>query len=260
MIDYMAMTDTLRNQMARDLCDLVATRCDRLGELLLMQNDEKAAATAYERWATKSRDRVSVANGITWLVRYQQRIGNSARAEALAREAGEAGSYRGLQELGEWLDRAGQYAEAERVYRQIAERYDDSTALGTFVMRQALRRSNPDLQTEANDLLRPLFPGGLEPLAKHNLPVWPNEGVGFATFGARALALGMQRTDIIVAVNGWRVRAANQYIAVTRFSNDDMLNLTVWRDGKYQELRVRVPERSFGTRFKDHRGEPPARP
>ena len=124
-------------------------------------------------------------------------------------------------------------------------------------MRQAQRLSTPDLQVEAADMLRSLFPEGLEPLAMQNLPARGTEGVRFATFGPRAKALGMQFTDIIVAVNGWRVRTANQYISVTRFSNDDLLTLTVWRDGKYRELRLKVPERSFGTRFTDHRGEPP---
>ncbi len=255
MIDDMAMPNSERLDTMHALCALVATHCDRLGELLLVQNDERGAATAYERWAAKSRDRVGVSNGVSWLVRYQRRIGNAARAEALAREAGKVGSYRGLQELAEWLDRAGRYAEAERVYRQIVEQHPDgSVSLGTFLMRQALRTSNAGLQAKASEMLRPLFPGGLEPLAGHSLPVTPGDGVAFATFGPRPTALGMQITDIIVGVNGWRVRSANQYIAVTRFRNDDAMTLTVWRDRRYQELTLRVPERSFGTRFKDHRG------
>ena len=258
MIEYMNMPDSTRVDITSALCDMTATYCDRLGELQLLLGNEEAAATAYERWALKSRDRVGVASGVTWLVRYQERVGNTARAEALAREAGDTGSYRGMQELAEWLDRAGLYQEAEAVYRRLAARYDDATVpLGTFLMRQALRTDNTDLETEANEMLRPLFPAGLEPLARQNLPARATEGVGFATFGPRPRALGMQTTDIIVAVNGWRVRSADQYIAVTRFSHDDVMTLTIWRDAKYQEVRIRVPERSFGTRFKDHRGDPP---
>ena len=73
---------------------------------------------------------------------------------------------------------------------------------------------------------------------------------------ASPLALGVQFRDIIVSVDGWRVRSASQYAAVTRFQQDDLMAFTVWRDGRYQDLQVRVPERIFGTRFKDHRGPP----
>jgi hypothetical protein len=256
-IDYMTMPDAERLEMTKAICDLAAGHCQRLGELLLIQNREALAAAAYDRWESKSRDRVDVASGVTWLVRYHQRMGNVTRAEAVVRKAGEVESVRGLQELAEWHDRAGRYTEAERTYRHIIEQYEDVTVpLGTFLVRQSLRTSNPNLQTEASELLRPLFPGGLEPMAKHNLPAVPSDGVAFTTFGPRPHALGMRFTDIIVGIDGWRVRTAAQYLAVTRFRHDDMMALTVWRDGRYQDLRVRVPERSFGTRFADHRAAP----
>ena len=211
MIEFMNMPDSTRVDITSALCDMSATYCDRLGELQLLLGNEEAAATAYERWALKCRDRVAVASGVTWLVHYQERVGNTARAEALAREAGDTGSYRGLQELAEWLDRAGLYQEAEAVYRRIAARYNDATVpLGTFLMRQAQRTDNTDFETEASELLRPLFPAGLEPLAMQNLPPRATEGVIFATFGPRPRALGMQSTDVIMAVNGWRVRSADQ--------------------------------------------------
>jgi len=31
------------------------------------------------------------------------------------------------------------------------------------------------------------------------------------------------------------------------------MKLLVWRDGRYQDLSVRVPERSMATRFKEYR-------
>jgi tetratricopeptide (TPR) repeat protein len=258
MLDYMRPPDAERLTMTKALCDLVAGECHRLGELLLIMNREAEAAAAYGRWDRETRDRVAVAAGVTWLVRYEQRTGNASHAEAIARKAGEAYSHRGLRELAEWFDRSGRYAEAESTYRRIVERYEDTEALGTFLMRQAKRTSNPDLQVEASDLLRSVFPSGLEPLVKRNLPPVASDGVGFATFGPRPLGLGLQSTDIIVGVDGWRVHDASQYAAVTRFQHDDLMALTIWRDGRYQDLQVRVPERVFGTRFKDHRGPPPA--
>ena len=259
MLDYMTPPDVERLTMTKALCDLVAGECVRLGELLLLFNREPEAAAAYRRWEKEARDRVAVAAGVTWLVRYEERMGHASYAEEVARRAGEAYSYRGLRELAEWFDRAGRHAEAESTYRRIVERYNDTEALGTFLMRQAKSTSNPELQAEANDLLRSVFPNGLEPLVARNLAPVPSDGAAFATFGPRPLALGMEFSDIIVSVNGWRVRSATQFAAVTRFQHDDLMALTVWRAGRYQDLQVRVPERMFGTRFKDHRGRPPAR-
>jgi S1-C subfamily serine protease len=78
-------------------------------------------------------------------------------------------------------------------------------------------------------------------------------GVTFHTFGDRAAAAGLRRTDVIVAVDGWRVRNVSQYLAASRFVHDEKMTFLVWRDGRYQDLSARVPERSMGTRLKDYR-------
>jgi hypothetical protein len=154
---------------------------------------------------------------------------------------------------GEWLDRSGRHAEAERVYEEIAERYDANTyPLGTFLMRKAERTRNPSLHAEAGELLRAVFPSGPEPLAIHALDPTPRDGIAFATFGPRAEVAGLKATDIIVGVDQWRVRNNRQYVAATRFQFGDVMTLTVWRDRRYQQIRARVPERWFGTRFQDY--------
>ena len=252
-IMYMPLTDADRIEVSQGLCSLAVGECNFLGEALLMVNREKEAAAAYDKWEGGARDRVAVSQEVTWLIRYHQARGDKSRAEAIARGAGETGSARGLQELAEWLDRAGRYDEAEQAYRRIVDRYEDTVPLGTFLMRQSRRRSDPALQEEASQLLQRIYPAGLEPLAKHNLEPVAAIGVTFHTFGPRAAAAGLQRTDIIVAVDGWRVRDTAQYLAATRFSHDDLMKLLVWRDGRYQDLSVRVPERSMGTRFKEYR-------
>ena len=252
-IMYMPLTDADRIEFSQALCALSVGQCNLLGEALLMVNREKEAAATYDKWETGSRDRVAVSREVTWLIRYHQARGDAARAEAIARGAADTGSGRGLQELGEWLDRAGRYAEAEQVYRRIVDRYEDTVPLGTFLMRESKRRSDPALQEEASEMLREIYPSGVEPLVRHNLEAVAATGVTFHTFGPRAAAAGLQKTDVIVGVDGWRVRNTSQYLAATRFSNDDVMKLLVWRAGRYQDLTLRVPERSMGTRFKDHR-------
>jgi S1-C subfamily serine protease len=92
----------------------------------------------------------------------------------------------------------------------------------------------------------------------HALDATPADGVALGTFGRRAAVAGLKRTDIIVGVDGWRVRTADQLRVVSRLKFDDLITFTVWRDGAYKQVHARVPERWLGTRFVDHRGKPRA--
>src|SRR4029453_17851545 len=100
--------------------------------------------------------------------------GRRDRAEEIARLAADTGSAPGLEMLAEVLDRTGRFDEAESLYRRIDERYSDhSVPLGRFLMRQALRTGDKSLEAQAGELLRPVFPRGLEAVVMHALPVAP---------------------------------------------------------------------------------------
>jgi tetratricopeptide (TPR) repeat protein len=249
LLDYMDMSPADRIEVARSLCLLVTGRCDRLAELLLLAGRTPEAAQAYDKWADGARDRVGVANGITWLFRYHLSQGATKRAEALASMAGDVESRRGLDLHSEWHERQGRYAEAGRLLRRIEERYDNSAPLGTFLMRGALASNDAGMKTKAAELLRNEYPLGPQPLVMHALPATPGDGVRFATFGPRLETLGFERGDIIVGVDGWRVHNNTQYLVAVRFSYDETMTFTVFRHGRYQELRVRVPERWLGARM-----------
>lgn len=253
MIDWGAVSSDERIAHARTLCGLRPGECDRLAELELLVNQDVRAVAAYERWVAESRDQVRVSQGVMWLMRYHEGHGNRERAEALARHAAETGSAAGRQVLGEWLDRVGRVDEAEQVYRELVERYPRRTdTLGTFLLRRGLRAGNRTPDAVVLELLRPVFPDGVQPLQRHALAPQPGDGVAFATWGPRATDTGIRPTDIIVGMDGWRVRNTDQYIVLSRLQFDDVMVLTVWRDGRYQDVRVRVPERWFGTRFMNH--------
>jgi tetratricopeptide (TPR) repeat protein len=256
-IDYMDMTDRERVTFAGKLCEIAPGRCDRLGHLLLVSNREKEAVAAYERWITKARDTVGVSRGVTWIVRYYFSNGRRDRAEEIARLAADTGSAPGLEMLAEVLDRTGRFDQAESLYRRIDERYSDhSVPLGRFLMRQALRTGDKSLEAQAGELLRPVFPRGLEAVVMHALPVAPTDGVLLAPFGPRAMKTRLRATDVLIGVDGWRVHDYAQYQAVSRLAFDDRMVLTIWRDGRYQQLTATVPERWFATNFHTYRPPP----
>jgi hypothetical protein len=253
LLDYLQLTMADAIELSKTLCALVPGQCDRHAELLLLANKPAEAAKAYEEWADRSRDRVSVANGLTWLFRYHLSHGAPARAEALARMAGDVASRRGLELRAEWHERQGRYADAEKLMQQIEERYDNSTPLGEFLMRRALATKDQQLQAKAAELLRDAYPQGPQPLVSHALPATAGDGVRFASYGPRAEALGFEPGDIIVGVDGWRVHDTAQYAVVLRFAYDETLTFTVFRHGRYQDLKITVPERWLGSRLNNVR-------
>jgi len=253
-IDYLDMSDSARIDVAQRLCAISPTDCDRLAQLLLTAGREKDAVMAYERWIERARDRVGVSRGVTWIVRYYHAQGRSDRAEEIARHAADVGSGPGLEVLGELLDRMGRHTEAEEIYRANERRYRErSVTLGQFLMRQALRTGDKSLQAKAGELLRPVFPGGLEPVAMHALPVTPADGIQVAPVGPRVMKTGLRPGDVIVGVDQWRVHNYDQYQTVSRLAFDDTMTLTVWRNGRCEQLRTIVPQRWFGSTIHTYR-------
>jgi S1-C subfamily serine protease len=83
----------------------------------------------------------------------------------------------------------------------------------------------------------------------------PTDGVQLAPFGPRAVKTGLRATDVVIGVDGWRVHDVAQYQTVSRLRFDDAMVFTIWRDGRYQQIKATVPERWFGTTF--HEYQPP---
>jgi hypothetical protein len=244
-----------RHALYKQLCEVSFAGCRDLADYLVREGRDTDAAVAYERWMEATPDAVAAANDSAWLVRYYLRTGQAARAEARAREAGDAYSNRGLQVLGHYLDARGREAEAELVYEAIRNRYDNTVPLGTFTVRKALRRADEVLQHRGWNLLKSVFPNGGERLAWETLTGPPADGVVFATFGRRAEARGLRRDDVIVGVDEWRVRKARQYAVLADLRHDETMTFTVWRDGRYEQIHAVVRERWLGMELDDY--EPP---
>ena len=252
---YIDASRTQHEAIVRRLCEISPRECGKLGDWLLRDGQEEDAAAAYEQWVARARDGVAVSNGLTWIVRYYMANGKAVRAEELAGIAARTGSAGGMETLAHFLDRAGRADEAERLYERIAERYRNATApLGVFRLRRAIQAQDKALEMQAWELLRPAFPTGLERLHMHALDVTPLDGVAFQDFGRRAADAGLKHDDIIVGVDEWRVRSWWQFSLLSRLRHDPVMTFTVWRDGKYRQLRTEVPERWLGVRMRDYRG------
>ena len=256
LIDYMKMPAADQIATARVLCDITTSRCDILAELLVRDARDSEAVAAYEQWIEKSRDEVRVANDLTWLVRHYHRTGKRQRAEELARMAARTYLGRRPRNFAELMDAQGRYDEAEKAFRAIADRYEWTGPLGAFIVRKALRTGDKDLELKGWDLLRAEFPNGMQRLALHALDVPPTDGILFVTFGRRLEALGLRQTDLLVGVDDWRVRNNKQYRVASRLKHEGEMTFTVWRNGRYQQVRTNLPERWLGVVLKDYSGGP----
>jgi len=152
------------------------------------------------------------------------------------------------------LDRRGQHADAEQVYRTNLSHYDDGIPLAAYLLREARRTGMKEYEDEARRYVSRLFPSGLEQVTMADFQNWPPlDGVLIKHGSPRSDRLGVHGGDIFVAVDGVRVRNYAQYALVWRLSNDQNVTLTVWREGRYRQLLLNVPQRWFGVAFDSYR-------
>jgi hypothetical protein len=62
---------------------------------------------------------------------------------------------------------------------------------------------------------------------------------------AQARSFGLDDSDVIVAVDGWRVRSEPQYRAALDLDWRPELALYRWRNGAYADVSVRAPGRAL---------------
>jgi tetratricopeptide (TPR) repeat protein len=234
---------------ARQLCDLDVDDCDLLGRDLLSADREKEAAEVFDHFATHARNSVNVSNEITWIVRYHYEQGDTMKALELARKAGDTWSAWGMDTLALLLDRMGRYDAARMLYERVGKRYDNRLELGLFDIRQARRTHNAQLEAEGLALLGTPFPNGLEPASVSSLNGPPRDGIVFVTFGARAERLGFHQRDVLVAFDNVRIHDSWQYGFASRLSHDTHVPVILWRDGRYQQLQLVIPQRWLGVTY-----------
>jgi tetratricopeptide (TPR) repeat protein len=226
----------MRRKTAQRMCDLSADRCLALGSVLVEQGREAEAAAAYERAVARAQDRVAVANQVGWLVDYHFRKGDKVKAEQVARMAAEVYSERGLLIMADLMDRMGRYAAAEDYYRRIKERYQDEAALKHFYVRYRHDVAGPLFAAESEAAMKEVFPAGLERAKLADFSLAPSAGVSVVTSPDVQKLTGLDQGDVIVAMDGYRVKTYEQYVVIRGFRAAGKKPLLVWHQGAYVEM------------------------
>jgi PDZ domain len=249
----MSQADSVR--LATGMCEIDVDQCDRLAAEHLKNGEDAQAADEYRRWFTRARNRVSAANGVLWLVRYLDDAGLATEAHSVAAAASEVGSGTGMATLAEVLERRGDLAGAEAAFKRIQGRYDIGWHLGAYYLRAWRRSGDAFARDRGLALVADRFPAGLEE-APASGPA-PVNGVRFTSFGQRAARAGLLRDDVVVGIDGVRVRNVDQATVILRASDSASMTFAVWRDGAYLTVRANVPQRWLGSNTATYRGPAP---
>jgi hypothetical protein len=236
-------------------CAQSTVRCLALGHHLIDVGREEEAIAAFDRaFADPALDAVLLSHHSGWLVRYRLRTGDRAGALALAETALRAGSASGYGVHADLMEELERLPEAERSFTLRADRYEDRGGLVAFYYRVARLRGHREYEARLQRSARAVFPDGLEGVGGPETlgAAAPTDGAHVMRHSRDLLAAGLRTGDVVVGLDGFRIRTAEQYGAVRRFSRQEAMRFTFWRGGAYHQVEATVPDRWLGVGFVDH--------
>ncbi len=212
---------------------------------------EKESAETLQEWMDLATDRVAVSNQSDWLINYYYDHGEKDKAMALAKEAAEVYSLRGLASMMRLQEKMGNLAEAEVYGRRIKERYKDDKFLDSFYVRQ-LAKGEKRFQSKVDEISRTAFPDGMRKVTVVDLSGAPSKGVRLQGSSEAMTKAGLTSDLIIVALDGIEVKNGIQYQLVRGLSDSPEMKIIVWDGKAYREITANQPGRLFGTGLVDY--------
>jgi tetratricopeptide (TPR) repeat protein len=237
-----SIPDTRRRWLTR-ACEIEPDECNSLARFLVDVGDEAGAAEAYRRWWREAIDRVAVANGVAWLVKYDMKHAREAEAWEVARDAASTYSGGGLRALSDLEEETGRIDEAEKTVRKSAERYDQPEALYSFYSRQ-IAKGHKRFEASREAVVKSVFPDGFETVTSTPSEK-PMDGAFLADVTPEGATAGFRKGDILVALDGVRVHSVKQFYIIRFRSTDPEMRVLVYRGGAYLEIRGTFKDRGM---------------
>ena len=239
--DDATLEQILRKQSALDPDEYF-----NLGDFLQTHGKIAEAADAYRNGVKQANDQVLVANNVRPLVEYDLAHGQQDEALRVAQHAAEVYSSIGIDTYVWLLCKLNRYDEAEDWIKKEQERYGGNLMSEFYA---AHRDRYPDQYAAAE---KTLFPDGLTQVTLVSFTNPPKNGCIFTTTSSVLENAGLQQGDVVVALDSYSVHSSDTYQFIRALSAEPVMDMIVWRNGKYLEVKPSVPNRRFGNNIGDY--------
>jgi tetratricopeptide (TPR) repeat protein len=230
------------------LCQLNPNQYLQLGRYLSEHQRPEAAVRAYEKAIEFAPDRVHLSNVVGWLVDYYYDHDRKADAYKVAEMAADVYSARGLVTMAKLYERDARLSDAESYFRKQAERYEDWEDITQFYTRHP---NEPKFKDALETVAAKLFPDGRQGLDTATGQNAPAAGVLLTAASKTTDSLGLQKGDVIVAINGVRIRNKGQYYYQMDTSPSPKIDLIVWSHGNYCLATANLPDHRLGAQIQN---------
>ena len=204
-----------------------------LGEALVLARRPEEAIKAYEKGFEKAADRVAVANKTQWMIHYYVQKGDLAAARKIVDHNTEIFSASGLFSGVTFGIVTEDLLLAKKFADDIEERYGDPGARLTVAL------ATGDKETEML-----VFPDGRETTTLGELESSnARSGQRIKDSSTVTIANGVRPGDIILAIEGTRVKTYSQYISIIGSGLDPEVSLIIRRGKKFLEIPAILPGR-----------------
>jgi len=237
-------------RLRREAAELDPKWFSALAYIFENNHREKEAAEAYLAFFHRCEDRVTVSNGMDWLVAYLCRTGQVGQARKIAQDCADTGSSAGLQTMAHFLELQGKPEEAEVCFQDITERYGERDQTNGLYFRWKDRR--PAMKAKWEKAAAELFPEGLKPFNPATAPAKPTKGILFKGHTHTMERIGLRADAIVVGLDNYQVENQRQYVAVRSFSYGSHMSLNVFQNGGYVTIATNLHGRRFGVDMADY--------
>ena len=152
----------------------------------------------------------------------------------------------------EFFELTGKYDDAFEWYAKVQERYDDSQPLIDFCNRFKEKTGDHRFDAALKSQAGKIFPDGIEKVSLKDFKSAPDNGVLVQTESDLLHAAGMKAGDVIVALNGVRIHAFDQYVFERDTSAMPEMTLIVWQGNQYHEIKASPPNHRFDADMGDY--------
>lgn len=222
-----------KTKLLQQACALNIDTCWQVADRLVATEDPGAMPLLERLW--KESPGLVASNSIQPLVDMYVDVGKPEFAETIAKAAAQSGSGKGMSTLSAFLERVGRYDEAEQVIQQINERYGGE-GLARYYARVSVWTEGKRYAAKGKEALERIMEGPLHKVTLQQLRPGLT-GYRFTFLSAKDERFGFKVNDVVVALDGYRVRSEGQHTFVIGLTDSRDMSAIVERDGQLVELK-----------------------